>query len=101
LLKKRDRFLHGVRSGDEAAELVDPSEGPPGHPAMLSQVPAGTNASPGSAGNDVPGPQVSPATGVVITLAGVQVIWPFAWPSTLLLHRLKRIYGFGLLAGDR
>jgi hypothetical protein len=70
-------------SDDEAAELVEPGEGPFDDPSMLSKMRAAFDAAPRDARRDVAAAQVTAAEGVVISLVGMELVGAFARASAL------------------
>ena len=78
-------------SDDEAAELVDPGEGPFDDPSVLSKMSAAFDATPCDAGRDVSAAQFAPAEGVVVAFVGVQLGGPLARSSAPLANRLYRV----------
>ncbi len=78
---------------DEAAELVDPGEGPFNDPSVLAELGAAVDAASCDARRNVAAAQLAPAEGVVVTFVGVQLGGPLAWSSAPLANWLYRVDG--------
>ncbi len=76
---------------DEAAELVDPGEGPLHDPAAFARMGAAFDAAAGDAGLDVAAAEFASAEGVAIGLVGVELFRPFARASAPSSYRLDGV----------
>ena len=86
---------------DEAAETVEPGDGPFDHPSVPPEFLAAFNAAPGDAGDDAAPAYGRAAARIVVSLVGMKLVRPAARPPALLAHRCygidQRLEGFAVV----